>query len=41
MKASANSMEVVYRSLPPSRVPRNPKYSMPAGTDSRIEVSEK
>ena len=29
MNASANSIEVVYRSRPPHSVPRKPKYSIP------------
>ena len=41
MNTSANSIEVVYLSLPPNKVPRKPKYSTPAGMVSRIEVREK
>ena len=41
MNASANSIEVVYLSLPPNSVPRKPKYSTPAGMVSMIDVSEK
>ena len=41
MNASANSIEVVYLSLPPAIVPRKPKYSTPAGMVRKIDVTEK
>ena len=40
MNASANSIGVGKRSRPPSTVATRSKYSMPAGTTSRIDVSE-